>query len=500
MVELEATQEELVLPTRPAVVIDVYFDDHRVLSAAPRECINRRRQFAYPWPPDLRRFLTGRTTLVVREHVTGNLIAEGEIAFDDTPKRVLIEDAQGRRLSLDKWNGLTPTFGAACGDERRALVETALSLMNDVREFGVEAFLNGGALLGAVRNGELIGHDSDIDIGYFSSATNVADVLFESFALERFLVARGWQMNRVRGSFIRARVSDPIRGQGWLDIFLSFQDGKKFYLDRCVWADLSVESVVPTRPIVLEGLAVPAPRDPGVLLEAIYGADYLIPDPAWHLKLSRSFKRRTVAWFGKTRVRRNDWRRRYETETETAPRRVSALARRLHVEVPRRLVVVDVGCGAGTDALWLASAGRVVVGLDFVEDFVERLAGQAANEELSAQFRRLSLYDLRACLATGTLLASEHGAEQLVMLCRNTLDVVEPDAVPNFWLFARAALAGGGRLYLEFRRELRGEDQLDPGIRPLRRTDVERQAIDSGARIVSCEDDGSRVVLTLDWM
>ena len=68
-----------------------------------------------------------------------------------------------------------------------------LRLLTDLREqCQVEAFLNFGALLGAIREGGMLGHDSDIDLAYVSPHTSPADVILESYGIERGLRALGW--------------------------------------------------------------------------------------------------------------------------------------------------------------------------------------------------------------------------------------------------------------------------------------------------------------------
>ena len=52
---------------------------------------------------------------------------------------------------------------------------------------GVPAFICYGTLLGAVRNGKLIGHDNDIDIAYVSEHPHPVDVVREGYRVERVL-------------------------------------------------------------------------------------------------------------------------------------------------------------------------------------------------------------------------------------------------------------------------------------------------------------------------
>ena len=52
---------------------------------------------------------------------------------------------------------------------------------------------------GAVREGRLIGHDSDADLGYVSEHTHPVDVVRESFDLQRSLADMGYSISRYSG-------------------------------------------------------------------------------------------------------------------------------------------------------------------------------------------------------------------------------------------------------------------------------------------------------------
>ena len=53
-------------------------------------------------------------------------------------------------------------------------------ILDALHEIGIEAFPAYGTLLGAVREGRLLGHDSDADLGYVSRRTVPVDVIRES--------------------------------------------------------------------------------------------------------------------------------------------------------------------------------------------------------------------------------------------------------------------------------------------------------------------------------
>lgn len=57
--------------------------------------------------------------------------------------------------------------------------------------------------------------------------------------------------------------------------------------------------------------------------------------------------------------------------------------------------VLDVGCGTGDNALFLASCGHEVVGLDSVERAIEAARRKADERSLSATFIRGEILSLR---------------------------------------------------------------------------------------------------------
>ena len=184
-------------------------------------------------------------------------------------------------------------------------------------------------------------------------------------------------------------------------------------------------------------------------------------------------------------------------EPPAARRHPSEFARRVAEQVPHEAVVVDVGCGNGTDALWFADRGHKVIGVDYAQPGVRRARRTARQRGLDADFWNVSLYDVRATLATGARLAGR--PEDLVVYARHLLDVLEPEGRTNFWLLVRAALQGGGCLFVRFRTKDRKATVREPGFRTLDPEVVEAEASARGARVVSREDQHGATEIVLAW-
>lgn len=492
-----ADERGITLAQAPAEVVDVHFDGQRVFSAPPARFKAVADGFHTRWPARLRPYLRGATDLMVKTHVSGEVLLEQPLSFGESDERIAVRDSHGRPLSVSKFGGLTRTFSETDASTAQNLATNVARLTRDVNDFGVTAFVAFGSLLGAVRNGRLIGHDTDADIAYVSNHRHPTDVALESFRLERYLLERGWSTERLRIGLLRAIFTDNHGEPQRIDIFTGIHDGTRLMVDRFVWAELPMSSLAPLGIVSLEGVEIDAPHDPAALLTVTYGPSYMVPDPSFKYDHSRAHDRAFYAWLGFYRIRRGPWRRRLsECASQPGPRQPSSLARRVAAECSSDVTVVDVGCGLGTDAYWLAATRRRVLALDYVD----LMPGSSEQDGCSArpEFRCVSLYDTRQALATATMVAGDP-AERVVM-SRDVLDVLMQDGRANFWLFCRTLLLHGGRLYLEFRTSRPAEGANDPGFRPLHPDHVQEESRRSGAHVVSRDDREGRSVLVLSWV
>jgi LicD family len=174
------------------VVVDVLFDGRRIWSFwTLRDSEPAGGGRHVPWPPVLARFLDGRTSLSLVDHVSGEEVAAAEVALGPGEDRIQVVDKQGRPLGLDKSLSLSRLFDSRDPEHLAPLLSSIDTVLDALRACGMEAFLAYGTLLGAVREGGLIGHDSDADLGYVSHYDHPAEVVAESFRLQRHLVERG---------------------------------------------------------------------------------------------------------------------------------------------------------------------------------------------------------------------------------------------------------------------------------------------------------------------
>lgn len=383
---------------------------------------------------------------------------------------------------MDNAGRLAVTLGDQAGAGHDLLLDALQDVIEVLTGAGVAAFPAYGTLLGAVRQGGFIAHDTDADVAYISDREHPVDIVRESFRLQRVLQERGHEITRHSGGAfkVQVRVADgTVRG---LDVFAGAIVEGHLMLMGELYTPYERAWLLPLTTVGLEGRTFPAPADPERLLATIYGPSWRVPDPAFTFTKDDAVMRRLDGWFRGTRAFRQHWDRRYSDARHQGPnRRPHELARLVHDREPGA-TVVDLGCGRGQDAAWLARQGHRVLGLDFAEAGFAFLAERAAAEGWPVEYHPANLLELRHTLAWGARLA--RAEEPVVIAARHLLDATTDRGRRHVWRLCRMALAGGGRSYVEF--VTGAGDALDQRtlLRPLEPDRVAAEAASYGARIV----------------
>lgn len=437
-------------------VVDVCFDGRRVWSFwLQRDSEPDGAGRLAPWPSALTRFLDGSVRLTLVAHVSGVTVYDDEVTLGSGAGRIAVVSAEGKPLGLDKSNRLSQTFDSRSPEQVAPLLDSIEQVLLRIRDAGVEAFLAYGTLLGAVREGALIGHDSDADLGYVSRHSHPLDVILESFRVQRHLTDLGYDTYRYSGIAFKV---DVIEGDGFrrgLDVFGGFiaepvgDQPPMLYLMGEIGSPFELDWIYPLSTATLEGRTFPVPGQPEKLLEATYGPGWRVPDPAYHFHTARSTVLRLNGWFRGIRVLRSEWERRHSGHRDKRLRRKpSGLAELVVAREGVPAAVVDLGAGRGADALWFARQGASVTALDFVPRAAESARAVAESEGLDLTVREVNLLSLRSTLAEGARLAHTPGAR--VVVARHLLDATVRDGRVGAWRLCEMALRDGGRLYLEF--------------------------------------------------
>src|SRR5690606_31888265 len=190
------------------------------------------------------------------------------------------------------------------------LLDSIEEVLQALRNAGIAAFPAYGTLLGAVRGGKLIGHDSDADIGYVSDHTHPVDVVRESFRIQRRLARAGYKITRYSGAAFKVDVVEADGSVRGLDVFGGFiTTDSHLVLMGEIRTPFEREWIFPLGTTTLEGRTLPAPADTDRFLTATYGPTWRTPDPAYHFETPESTHRRLNGWFRGTRVGRDGWAR-----------------------------------------------------------------------------------------------------------------------------------------------------------------------------------------------
>ena len=170
-------------------------------------------------------------------------------------------------------------------DDFMALIHRATDVLE---ECGYSAMLAYGTLLGAVREGDFLAHDDDIDmlipVAGVSTRDEVETVLAE---LAEQLRSKGWKFSRPN-TYTNFHLTDPSSGLH-LDVFPVLINGERatLHMEKMKLRDIAANIVVPVKPFMFKGEQTRAPADPEAFLAERYGNGWPTPDPFydWPWKL-----------------------------------------------------------------------------------------------------------------------------------------------------------------------------------------------------------------------
>ena len=261
------------------------------------------------------------------------------------------------------------------------LYDTVANLLRD--EFGYEAFVIYGSLLGTIREGGVIGVDNDADMAFVSRHTKGPDLAAEMGQIATRLIESGLQATIVSTNLY---VYDPVRADARIDLFhlywdrndiLAFPFGVAGTRDvtRSQWAGVT------TAPFCHRTVGVPVLAEE--VVAAMYGETWRTPNPGFNWKKDR----RTAGHAGRIPPEIYgpiNWEDHY-ARIEIAEPSAFATSLLTRDDLPAR--VVDLGSGCGRDAVAFAAAGRSVLGLDRSGRAVDRGRARVAGTPLEPAAR-----------------------------------------------------------------------------------------------------------------
>lgn len=442
--------------------VDVLFGEQRVWSFNPtRDGRPEDAATRVDWPRALVPHLDGVADVQLVDHVTREVRHDQRVRFGAGDRKISVVDADGNPLAVDKGGRLQRDFSNTEEGAREEIMDALEAVLHDLRDkCGLDTYLMYGCLLGAVRDGHMIGHDSDADLAYLSKHTHPFDVIRECTAAIRRMRSLGWRVMRMSGANFKVWVPLAAGRRCGIDVFGSFHVNGRFHVTGSLTGTLDRSALVPFGTVTLEGREIVAPARPEEVLEFTYGPAWRVPDPAFHFAHDPVDVQRMDAWFRARRARLRFWDDFYKSrDSARVPVEPSLFARWVHERLEEPAEILDVGAGTGRDAAYLASLGHRVTGLDFTWQGWRRTQVLRNEQRVRVARQRLNLVDLGSVLLTGARYAHQGGVRHVY--ARGLLDALGDTGRDNFWRFASMVQRRGGETFLEFRTpRSRGEPKF----------------------------------------
>lgn len=326
-----------------------------------------------------------------------------------------------------------------------------------VRQFvadsrGYDAFFVYGTLLGAVREGGFIGHDSDLDLAYVSDLREGAEVARELRDIALALIDAGFQ---VRSFQTHLRISSSIEGHDdvHVDLFHTWFDDDDVLrfpygvagvgeIRRSQWQgvrEIDFAGATGLLPVVAEQVA-----------EVLYGAGWRQPQPGFSWHRDRT-SRGEAALVPPTMVEEVYWADFYaHAEFTTGSTFFDFVDSQ---EIPS--TVVDLGCGDGRDAIAHAAAGRHVVGVDRSRVAVRHAQARAEKLGLAGRltFASADVADAPGLTAILTQARSKADGGPVLVYLRFFLHSIPEETQQALLDTVAAAGRAGDVIAAEFRTE-----------------------------------------------
>lgn len=323
-------------------------------------------------------------------------------------------------------------------------LETYYTLRDEIAHaIGCDSFAIYGTMLGAVREGDFIGHDNDFDMVYVSKHSEPEAVKAEFVQLCEYLIDAGyWLKPKNTHTWIRRR-----KTRQKMDIFFSWFDANgRFHLSYGYHGDpVGREGFQERTPYMLAGRRILLPAASPAILEQTFGKGWRTPDPGF--KHQSASRRINEAYFiERVQLSKLYWKQFYRDNNVTDG---SPFAQFVAKRLPARCTIIEIGSGTGRDAVFFAEHGHCVFGADRAIEGVERATAAAQESKLKVTFRVVDAADREQLQ---TFLGSVTPSGQTVVYMRFFLHSI-PREVQELIFDEISRLPSGFLLALEFRTD-----------------------------------------------
>lgn len=196
----------------------------------------------------------------------------------------------------------TPAFRLAFGRhafatphryrDKKAYAEAIRELLTWLDGQGVRTMALYGTLLGAVREGTLIDHDDDVDVGFICEGRTEQAFQAAKARLKSLLAATGWEISDDTRENPYATFTVMVPGQAGelfpVELFplgLHADTGDCTAYMQCMELHTIPAAVIGAEnsTVTLAGVDIPAPAHPEAFLAARYGEDWRVPNPLFEI-------------------------------------------------------------------------------------------------------------------------------------------------------------------------------------------------------------------------
>lgn len=345
-----------------------------------------------------------------------------------------------------QWGSRARSFAALSDEKRRDMLQHCADWMASIKEnTGIDIYLSYGCLLGAVRNGKMISHDFDIDLGFHASGETKEEIVSQCRKLIRYLTHNSHRVKVESNGQFKAAKMFPGNLYLTIEFFVSWVQGDEFFLYFGIPGAKIAKDILPFSEIEIEGVKLPAPSNPEAMVEAIYGSDWKIPNP--------DFKYDNIDWtpFQGFSVNKNKshWEDYYSKKTQNDvwteyPSQFGAFCAS---EIKPNSRLLDFGCGNGRDSLFLSQIGHDVLACDYSQSAVDLVKAKGEAKDLSIQGSVLNIYDT----SNVQMMIKKHQKSFDVIYSRFVMHAITLGGQDRFLRLAKKILKPDGRIFLEFR-------------------------------------------------
>lgn len=159
--------------------------------------------------------------------------------------------------------------------DHQVIWDDVRNVVRSLEAWSTDIFLNSGTLLGVVRDGKLIDHDDDVDLGMVIDARTEREAgrIWARICGEMAEAGLLTEYDPKSNAHIKLRTRTGLL----LDLFPAWTFRGQVYVFPHTYGQLSEDEVLPLQPCELTGMQLPA--QPEKMLAVNYGEGWRQPDP-----------------------------------------------------------------------------------------------------------------------------------------------------------------------------------------------------------------------------